>query len=278
MKKRFFNIRFLFFVLIIFSLRIFSQIPATTYDGKKVILYSNNYWENAENKNELSYYYPALNKNDYLIQHHYYSLVYDTLHFLAKWTIYELKKEYLQSKVAERKNKFQADPYLPQLTQLDFVYKNSGYDKGHLVPAADMTFSELAMNESFYYTNVAPQLPSFNRGIWKKLEEQVRAWAMKHNNLIVLSGAFISDTLQKLSKVSVPYYFYKIIAMITPSQTQMIAFIIPNEKSFLPLKHCVVSVDSIEKVTHINFFPSLNDNVEEQVEKKVDINFWWDER
>ncbi len=66
--------------------------------------------------------------------------------------------------------------------------------------------------------------------------------------------------------------------MITPSQTQMIAFIIPNEKSFLPLKHYVVSVDSIEKVTHINFFPSLNDNVEEQVEKKVDINFWWDER
>lgn len=264
-----------YFLIIVLSHKIYSQIPATTNDGKKVILYPNGYWEYVENKKELSYYYPALNKNDYLIQHHYYSLVYDTLHFLARWTIYELKKDNLQSKVSERKNKFLADPYLIQATQLDAIYKNSGFDKGHLVPAADMAFSDLAMSESFYYTNVAPQLPSFNRGIWKKLEEQVRQWAMNYENILVLSGAVISDTLQKTGKISVPYYFYKIIAVIKPSYTQMIAFIMPNEKSSLPLKHYAVTVDSVEKITHINFFPSLNDDVEEQAESKFDIHLWF---
>lgn len=261
---------------------IYCQIPATTKDGKEIFIYPNHYWEYKESASELTFYFPQIHKNDLIVNHTYYSLSYDTIHRLAKWTLYKLSKSMLQNKVAERKNKFTPDPLIPEYTNLDADYKNSGFDKGHLVPAADMSFSEKAMTESFYFSNITPQTPSFNRGIWKKLEEQVRNWALQYENIVVISGAVISDTLPKLGvhQISIPYYFYKIIACFSTSCTEFnaIGFIIPNKKTELPLQHFVTNIDSIEHLTNLDFFSALDDKIEEKLEKNVSISFWFKEK
>lgn len=255
----------------------FSQIPATTNDGKKVLLYENGTWQYAEKQNAILQYLPYSTPSDIIIHHTAYSLSYDTQHYLPKWTIYEITKEQIQKKLSTRKNKFYPDPQLYNKTNLEIDYKNSGYDRGHLVPAADMAYSDTSMKESFYYSNITPQIPSFNRGIWKKLEEQVREWVIQNDKLIIISGPVISDTLKHfgIHNISIPYYYYKIIADLTEPEIKMIGFIIPNKKSDIELQNYAVSVDSIEKVTNINFFSTLDDNIEEKLEKEKLIEKWF---
>lgn len=257
-----------------------SQIPAVTKDGKKVILYENGIWQYENESKTLYEFLPKINTTDVLVHHTAYSLVYDTIHHLAKWTMYELKKEHLSNLNVERFNKFSPDPLLNKYTNLSNVYKNSGYDRGHLVPAADMAFSELTMKESFYYSNIAPQVPSFNRGIWKKLEEQVRDWAKENEHLYVVTGSILSDTMKKIGShnISIPDYFFKIVADLTPPDMKMIGFIIPNKKSNLEIMHYAVSIDSIEKITHIDFFPSLPSDVQDKLEKNIVIEMWFNNK
>ena len=101
-----------------------------------------------------------------------YSVHYDQKHRQARWVGYLLTKSETV-KVAKRSNKFTADPLIPE-TDNAVDYKKSGFDRGHLAPAADMSYSQETMQESFYFSNMSPQNPSFNRGIWKKLEEKTR--------------------------------------------------------------------------------------------------------
>ncbi|GIV30145.1 MAG: endonuclease [Bacteroidia bacterium] len=275
----FFKRSFFFFchIFFLFDTVGFAQTSATTKDGKEIILYPNGYWHYKESVKDIFQYFPSVNKTDVIINHTYYSLSYDTIHHLAKWAIYQLNKEMLDNKTEERKNKFFPDPLLPAITQLDKDYKNSGFDKGHLVPANDMSFSGIAMQESFYYTNVAPQEPSFNRGIWKRLEEQTRKWAGQYPSLVVVCGAILSDTLPVMGihQISVPYYFYKIIACLSCKEPNAIGFIMPNRKSEKTIRYYAVSVDSIEKITHIDFFPLLENEAEEKMEKNFSLSFWF---
>lgn len=258
----------------------FSQIPATTDDGQRVILYENGTWQYLKHPKGFTQYLPYSTPSDIIIHHDAYVLSYDTEHYLAKWTIYQITKKQIQMKIAKRKNKFSPDPQLYNYTNLEEDYKNSGYDRGHLVPAADLSFSEKSMEESFYYSNITPQVPSFNRGIWKRLEDQVRKWVMENDTLIIITGPVISDTLNHfgMHNISIPYQYYKIIADFTEPDTKMIGFIIPNKQSDMDLRDYAVSVDSIEKITHIDFFSVLMDDVENVLEKEVAVKKWFIKR
>ena len=139
-----------------------------------------------------------------------------------------------------------------------------------------MAWSLEAMNASFYYSNMSPQTPSFNRGIWKKLEEQVRDWVMLYDTLYVVTGPVLTKGLPAIgpNKVSVPNYYYKVILDYKKSRQQAIGFLLPNQKSSLPLRQYVVSVDSIEKLTSIDFFFRLEDNQEQFLEQNLCVNCW----
>jgi endonuclease G len=275
MKQKDFR-RMLIMLFLTGCLKVYAQLPATTQDGRKVILYDNGIWQYAEEAKTLYEYFPRVHRDDILIHHTAYSLVYDTVHRLARWVLYQTHREQLENAGVERYNKFHPDPLLWKYTQLEEDYKNSGYDRGHLAPAADMAFSEITMKESFYYSNVSPQVPSFNRGIWKKLEEQGRKWGKKYDKLIIVCGPVLTESMSYIGKnrVSVPEYFYKIFADLSSREKKMIGFIIPNNKSGKNLEYYVVSVDSIEKVTHIDFFPSLQDSLEEKLERRSDVRLW----
>jgi len=187
---------------------------------------------------------------------------------------YQLESSYLKGNV-KRKNNFRADPSVRTGSATLADYKKSGYDRGHLCPAAAMKLNEKAMSETFLMSNMSPQKPYFNRGVWKKLEAQVRKWACAENMVYVVTGPVFKNNMGAIgkNKVTIPGYYYKVLYDATGSK-KMIAFLLPNKKSAAPLQSFVVSVDKIEKITGIDFFSQLNDDVENRLEKVSSINSW----
>ncbi|MEG2555183.1 MAG: DNA/RNA non-specific endonuclease [Odoribacter sp.] len=199
-----------------------------------------------------------------MIRHKYYILSFNDRYKQANWVYYSLKLRATKT-ATERTNNFRADKMITSGSAKPSDYTKSGYDRGHLCPAGDMTQSSEAMSETFYMSNISPQLPAFNRGIWKSLEEQVRKWGMREQLYIVTGPVFkkLKGTIGK-NKITVPGFYYKII--YSPAHQQMIGFLLPNEKSQQPLSDYVVSVDSVENLTKIDFFPQLPDPIENDLE------------
>ncbi len=218
---------------------------------------------------------PATQANDVIINHAGYSLLYNERHEQASWVAYELTESETH-KLYERSNKFLVDPKVATGSATDPDYTGSGYDRGHLAPAADMGWSETAMIESFYFSNMSPQLPGFNRGIWKSLEELMRTWAIENDAIYIVTGPVLTDGLNTIgtNKVSVPNYYYKVILDFSEPSTKAIGFLLPNESSDRQLQEFAVSIDSVEKVTGIDFFHLLPDDQEMNLESSVCISCW----
>jgi len=261
----------------------FGQQEAKTNDGKTVSLYEDGTWLYADSiplysikatsitKLEI----PQTNSKDKIITHTGYSLLYNETHEQANWIAYDLTAEET-NKLFERTDNFISDPKVKTGTASDKDYEGSGYDRGHLAPASDMGWSSTAMAESFYYSNMSPQTPSFNRGIWKKLEELVRTWAVENNTVYVVTGPVLTNGLQTIgpNKISVPNYYYKVILDYSEPNIKGIGFILPNIGSKEQLQYYAVTIDSVEKFTGIHFFPLLPDDQEELIEKTLCIKCW----
>lgn len=201
----------------------------------------------------------------------------------AEWVSYTLTQEKL-IKNARRTNKFTEDKNISTGSAKLSDYKASGYDRGHLAPAADMAWSEQSENESFLMSNMTPQVPQFNRGIWKEIEAQVRKYAQSLDFLIVATGPVLEKQPEEYksigqSKVRVPEYFYKVLlAKDKSGNWQSIGFIIPNEKSEHDIFSYKVCVNEVEERTSIDFFSALEDSIEEEVESQTENMFTQDYR
>ena len=218
---------------------------------------------------------PKTNSNDKVISHTGFSFLYNETHEQSDWVAYELT-ESETNKIYERTNDFIPDPLVISGTANNADYQGSGFDRGHLAPASDMGWSEVTMKESFYFSNMSPQVPSFNRGIWKKLEELVRVWAIENQSVYVVTGPVLSsikNTIGK-NKVSVPNFFYKVVLDYNSPEVKGIGFIMPNVASGEPLEHFAVSIDSVEVVSGIDFFPLLQDDQEKEIEKNLCTSCW----
>ena len=222
---------------------------------------------------------PQTLEGEKVIYHHAYSLVYNEEHEQAKWVAYVLTKKELSGTIS-REDNFREDSSVSSGSACNSDYLKCGYDRGHLAPAADMKWSEKAMSESFFYSNMSPQLAEFNRGIWKKLEEKVRDWALENDSILIVTGPILTtkncskkETIGK-NIVTVPEYYYKAILDFKKDKSKSIAFILPNDVSKLPLHNFVVSIDYLEKFSDIDFFYKLNDNLENKVEASVCKSCW----
>ena len=139
-----------------------------------------------------------------------------------------------------------------------------------------MKWGQPAMDETFLMSNGSPQNPSFNRnGLWRKLETKVREWVVSKEELIVIVGGILTDGLQKLpnQKVSIPKYYFKII--MDKKEFSSVSFLLENTPGVGLLSDFVVSIDSIEQLTDIDFFTSLPDSLENSLEKSVDLSSWF---
>lgn len=207
-----------------------------------------------------------------IIKHTYYTLAYSEADEQAYWVFYHLTPELING-TQSRTDDFRADPLVSTGSASLEDYKGSGYDRGHLCPAADMTLNKTSMSETFYLSNMTPQTHGFNAGVWSRLETKVREWALQYDGLYVVAGGILSEKSASIgaNEVTVPKRFYKVIY---DEKNGMIAFIIPNESSSQPLDKFAVSVDEVEQLTGIDLFSGLDDQTENQMESTVNAGNW----
>lgn len=213
---------------------------------------------------------PLITATDEIIRHAGFTLSYCERHEQARWVAYKLSAEQLNG-TATRTNRFMSDPKVKQESASDDDYKHSGFDRGHLAPAADMKWSDEAMRSSFYFSNMSPQKRGFNAGVWKRAEELVRTWANSYQQIYVVTGPVLHHSLEYIgtNKVSVPRLFYKVI--LTGDSQRALGFVIPHENSKMHLSQFAVSVDSVERLTGIDFFHHLPDELENKVENMTEF-------
>lgn len=204
-----------------------------------------------------------------------YTLSYNNGTRLPNWVAYELTAEEAEGE-NPRKDRFRQDPqaYGPQGDKED--YKHSGWDRGHMAPAGDFKWSEEAMDETYYFTNICPQNTQLNTGDWKELEEQCRRWAVKYGKLYIVCGPIVQEnrhgTLGE-NKVVIPDKFYKVVLIPVEGEWHAAGFIFdnpPKRKSRIsgkppvkrPLKSYMEDIGEIEQMTGIDFFPKLSGEME----------------
>jgi endonuclease G len=211
----------------------------------------------------------------------FYIILYDTTTLNPVWVTYHLTKEDLQGD-ANRKDSFRPDSTLPKGKRSELAdYKDSGYDRGHMAPAADFKRSAEAMRETFVLSNMAPQRPNLNRITWSHLEEEVRALTEKYGSIWIFTGPLYIDSLGQRSQptehigpdsVAVPTHFFKVILCeYSDGQREMYAFVMKNQQGKLPgtSTDYLVTVRTVEELAGLNFFHRLPDDEETRLETTV---------
>lgn len=193
-----------------------------------------------------------------IINHSAYTLSYNEDCEQANWVFHLLTIDRLENPVIERKGYYRSDDAVSTGSSDYSDYTHSGYDRGHMAPAADMQFDSTAMYESFYMSNMCPQHPSVNRGIWKKLENLCRDYTMEYDSIHVYSGPILYGTMQSIGEnnVCVPNYFYKVIyCRINNRYDLIVCYLIPNERPprGYDLDDYIVSLSKIEEMTGLDF-------------------------
>lgn len=207
-----------------------------------------------------------------------YTVSYNRTLNLPNWVAWELNRDKLVERES-RTDKFLPDPDLPKseaVTTDD--YKGSGWDRGHMCPAADNRWHWRAMQESFYMTNICPQHHNLNRSDWKELEDRCRVWAEQEGRIYIVCGPILYNqkhrTIGKEHKVTVPEAFFKVILCADSRPPRAIGFIYKNTSGNHPVDSYTNSVDQVERITGIDFFPALPDDVEKRVEASYDWKQW----
>ncbi len=226
-------------------------------------------------KSNTNEYFLPTSSTGQIIHHEGYSLSYNESHEQAEWVAYELKKAHLSNTHFKRPY-FEVDKAVKTKAAHWRNYKKSGYDRGHLCPAGDRKYSKAAHDETFLTSNISPQTHSFNAGVWNRLEQKTRYWASKYDGVFVVSGGVLKKGLKTIGeeKVSVPDQFYKVLIDNNSGKTKMLAFLLPHEDSNKPLYEFVVSVDEVEELTGIDFFPELDDVKENKLEASSSYKGW----
>lgn len=210
-----------------------------------------------------------------IIKHEGYTVSYNSDFKIPNWVAYELTLEKVSNAKVKRHNKFIPDPQVKGATALNEDYSRTGYDRGHMVPAGDMKWSEKVMRETFYFSNICPQDRGLNSGVWNDLEMTIRVWAKEHKRIYIACGPVIEKDLKRLGKnrVGIPRLFYKVVC--DPEKTQCIGFLFENRdyKQTSP-RDLAVSVDHVEEITGIDFFSQFPNAIEKEMEAKVDLKFW----
>jgi len=212
--------------------------------------------------------------NGYLVKHTYYSLCYSEDHEQSSWVAHRLSLKSITGP-QKRTNNFREDASVVTGSATKADYKNSGFDRGHLVPAGDMKLNYTSMSETFFMSNMSPQISGFNRGVWNRIENEIRRWAQNYRELLVVTGPVLEKGLPVIGYgVSIPRYYYKIIFDNSSKVPKMIAFLLENKTDKRHISEFVTTVDEVEKITGIDFFETLSQNEQMKLESKSNYKDW----
>ena len=215
-------------------------------------------------------------RSEKILKRSNYTISYNRNWNQPNWVAWELNKNETRGR-NNRNEEFTADPDLAEAYQVEsYDYSGSGYDRGHMCPAGDNHFDAKAMNESFYMSNICPQNHELNAGKWNDLEIACRKWANRYQQLFIVCGPIIDKRngkrIGKEHEIIVPEKFFKVIRITSTKPARAIGYIFENNGSDRPYK--VHSIDEVEKITGMDFFPNLPDKIEDLVESRYEASDW----
>lgn len=216
------------------------------------------------------------NSNEIILRRRGYTVSYNPTTKLPNWVAWHLTASHVEGSAKRKGIPFHEDEGVPEPRVDTYDYIRSGYDRGHMCPAADNKWDALAMEQSFLMTNICPQDHVLNIGDWNNLETQCRQWAEQYGGVYIVCGPILYKGKHKTigkNKVVVPEAFFKVILRMGKTP-QAIGFIYRNNDKRHPWGDYVNSVDEVERITGLDFFPTLPDDVEQKVERSYDAEAW----
>ena len=214
-----------------------------------------------------------------IIEHMGYTLSYNNDFRVPNWVAYELLESEVITAYRSREDEFTPDPLVKGRQAYDRDYVGSGYDRGHMAPAADMRWSSQTMKECFHLSNVCPQNHNLNSGAWNDLEKQVRYEARYYKSVWVVCGPIFEYNNPKRigsNHVAVPDSFFKaLLARREDGSYAAIGFIFPNEACVRNLTHYAMTVDELEDKLGMDLFYNLDEKAQDKAEAEMDPYADW---
>lgn len=218
---------------------------------------------------------PLENGKEQILKRKGYIISYNLELKLPNWVAWHLTEDHADGDV-KRFNGYLEDEDVPSPRATPDDYKGSGWSHGHMCPAGDNKWDRKAMRETFLLTNMCPQDASLNSGLWNRIEMDCRKWARKYGGVYIVCGPVLLNREHETigaNQVVVPEAFFKVILRMKP-QPAAIGFIIRNNEGKKKRDQYINSVDEVERITGIDFFPALSDDIENAVEAYSNINDW----
>ena len=213
--------------------------------------------------------------NQHILKRTAYSLSYNPELLIPNWVAWRLTADHAEGD-CPRDNTFYEDEDVPFPKATNEDYRGSGWSRGHMCPAGDNKWDAEAMRESNMLTNICPQHASLNSGLWNVIEHDCRKWAKKYGCVYIVCGPVLlnkeHETIGR-NKVVVPEAFYKVILRLNP-EPSAIGFIVRNNEGMKKKDQFINTVDDVERITGIDFFPALPDSIEDKIEAYSNINDW----
>lgn len=220
---------------------------------------------------------PSLSDADCIIEYKGYTVSYDEETRLPIWVAYELTAEESNGTIGRNGKNFRPDEKAKVVQADNYDYRGSGWSRGHMAPAGDFKWDDGAMWDTFYYTNCCPQDEKLNNGSWNVLENKVRIWASQFGSVYVVTGPIVGqDQYGKIGAhgVVVPDAFFKAVLSYSGEAYHGIAFVMFNNAMPQRLQDSYLRINDLEKISGLDFFPCLDDSLEEAIEEEVDLDYW----
>jgi endonuclease G len=221
---------------------------------------------------------PLTDRPEQILKRRGYTTSYNEKTKTPNWVAWHLTKAHTYGD-HQRKNEvfFEDESIEREKRATDNDYYNSRYDRGHMCPAGDNKWDAQVMRESFLFTNICPQNHGLNKYEWNDLEIQCRDWARQYGAIDIVCGPLFPTTGEQKTigrnRVWVPESFFKVI-LCRQGKPKAIGFIYRNEGKKQTREEALRSVDEIEALTGIDFFPSLDDDTESRIEAEAALEDW----
>ena len=220
---------------------------------------------------------PAHDEQDCIINYSGYTVSYNETARIPVWVAYELTADEANGTIGRSGKSFRPDDKAKLVQADNFDYRGAGWSRGHMAPAGDFKWDDGAMWDTFYYTNCCPQDEKLNNGSWNVLENKVRTWARQFGSVYVVTGPIIGQNIAGkigFHEVTVPDAFFKAVLVYSDEAYYGIAFVMFNNSTPQRLPESYMSINELEKISGLDFFPELDDSIEEIVEDNVELNLW----
>ena len=194
---------------------------------------------------------------------------------LPNWVFWHLTKAHVNGDVKRPGNAYHEDRSVPKPRATAADYRKGDLSRGHMCPAGDNKWNKNAMYDSFAYTNICPQTERCNSGVWNNIETSCREWAMDYDDIFIVCGPIYDGIPERMgpNEIAIPDAFFKVVVCLN-GKKKGIGFICDNIDASQSMKKCVVTIEEIERMTGIDFFPNLNSRDRRAIEENANLKDW----